>query len=242
MDAMEILLCIAIVAIVAIALGMYIKTKKDDKEVEKYLSGLSASILKAIADILAHSSPGDYANLEEFEKAILQKIYDETWEFISGTAEKELADDEIASTLFSLITRERIEAFVKKIIETNDVKTAISNTYADYHIKNSTIEADDQAAIEEYSNQDNYIEESTDEDLNPASEVKHTEEEIAALNPQKDEEEPFDPEDDSMEIITDKIEIISTTDKNGKLRYYEIDANGKKKQVSKAYAEEHMNA
>ena len=83
---------------------------------------------------------------------------------------------------------------------------------------------------------------SNDDELAPAEDKAHTEEEIAAINPQREEEEDFDAEDDSMEIVTDKKEIITTKSKTGQDLYYEVDVDGKKKRVSKEYALLHMDA
>ena len=65
---------------------------------------------------------------------------------------------------------------------------------------------------------------------------------MAAINPQREEEEDFNAEDDSMEIVTDKKEIITAKSKTGHDLYYEVDVDGKKKRVSKEYALQHMNA
>ena len=62
---------------------------------------------------------------------------------------------------------------------------------------------------------DNKQEELPVEELPPAEEVEVSEEELAKLNPQVDEEEEFNAEDASMEVV-DEEDIYK--DANGRLR------------------------
>ena len=75
---------------------------------------------------------------------------------------------------------------------------------------------DDNNLQEEFSDQEKYIEESTDDDLTHGEMVnKPTEEELNELNPQVDEEEELDPKNDpSVEVIDDDIYY----DKSGRPR------------------------
>ena len=130
---------------------------------------------------------------------------------------------------------------IDKIVDKYNVSGTISNQYAAARLENSSnIVEEDNKLAEEYSNPELYNEESNNEELPPAEEVVHTEEEIAAINPQTDNEsEEFDK--DSMEIIDEnKPSIIRTCDKNGNIIYYEVSADGKKKRVKREYAEAHM--
>ena len=127
------------------------------------------------------------------------------------------------------------------VIDKYNVNGTISNQYAAARLENSSnIVEEDNKLAEEYSNPELYNEESNNKELPPAEEVVHTEEEIAAINPQTDNEsEEFDK--DSMEIIDEnKPSIIRACDKNGNIIYYEVSADGKKKRVKREYAEAHM--
>ena len=134
--------------------------------------------------------------------------------------------------------------FINDIMEQNGITDKIANDFAAYSIEEGrdSIVEEDKKLEEEYSDKDQYIETSNDDELAPAEDKAHTEEEIAAINPQREEEEDFDAEDDSMEIVTDKKEIISAKSKTGQDLYYEVDVDGKKKRVSKEYALQHMDA
>jgi hypothetical protein len=96
---------------------------------------------------------------------------------------------------------------------------------------------EDEELQEEYSDQTLYVEDSSEFELPPAEEKEIPPEELAKIIPPVEEEdETLDLEDDSVELIVDKAEIIKTTDKNGKELYYEIDENGRKNRISKATA------
>ena len=129
-------------------------------------------------------------------------------------------------------------------MEQNGITDKIANDFAAYSIEecSDSIVEEDKKLEEEYSDKDQYIETSNDDELAPAEDKSHTEEEIAAINPQREEEEDFNVEDDSMEIVTDKKEIITAKSKTGQDLYYEVDVDGKKKRVSKEYALKYMNA
>jgi hypothetical protein len=96
---------------------------------------------------------------------------------------------------------------------------------------------EDDKLQEEYSDQSLYVEDASEFELPPAEEKEIPPEELAKIIPPVEEEdETLDLEDDSVELIVDKAEIIKTTDKNGKELYYEIDENGRKSRISKAAA------
>jgi hypothetical protein len=96
---------------------------------------------------------------------------------------------------------------------------------------------EDDELQEEYSDQSLYVEDASEFELPPAEEKEIPPEELAKIIPPVEEEdETLDLEDDSVELIVDKAEIIKTTDKNGKELYYEIDENGRKTRISKAVA------
>jgi hypothetical protein len=98
---------------------------------------------------------------------------------------------------------------------------------------------EDEELQEEYSDDEKYFEE-FDEDkdsekLEQYEVCKPTEEELAQLNPQTDDDEEYSDDDNSVEAIEDY--IVSKTLANGGVRYYLVSAeSGKKKQVSKDFA------
>ena len=62
---------------------------------------------------------------------------------------------------------------------------------------------EDKILQDKFKDPDQYIEDSTTSDLPPVEKTEPTAEELSKLNPPKDEEEEYDPEDESMEIVDD---------------------------------------
>ncbi len=227
---------IVILAILIFVVVMELRKSADKKEAGKFLEDLGDEIIKIVLDTVNSSEPEEYKTLQEFEEALLENIYSNVWDFVSTKAQDSADTDVITKAIFKCINKDMVVKFITTIVENNDIKTKITDVYGVNAIENSTVEEEDKALETEYADQTQYVEESNDEDLPVAEPETHSEEEVAALNPQIDEEEAFDAEDDSMEVVTDKKEIITTTSKSGQTLYYEIDENGKKTRVSKDYA------
>lgn len=217
--------------------------KSNKKSATNFLQGLVDKILEVIVETIRNSDPDTYDSFDEFAKDVTENIYNNVWDYVSKTAQEYEEVDNITKTVFKLITKDFVINFINEIFSSKNIPSMISNRFMVYNIEKSSdkIVEEDNELIEEYSDDDKYIDLVSVDELAPAEEVVHTEEELSLLNPPREEgEEEFDIEDDSMEIITDKKEIITVTDKNGNILYYEIDKNGKKKRVSKKYAEENM--
>lgn len=236
-ELVTILIGILIAAILVVAGYFSIKKKKQNEEdAEEFLRGLSNEIIGMITIIIGQFDPDIYDSAQDFEIDVLEKIYDITWDYVKNQVSEAYKDNAIVKAVFNILDKEYVLNFVRSIIETNDVKVSIMSAYAYPKISSGIYEEEDKKLSEEYSDQDQYVESSSVEDLEPAKEEVHTEEEIAAINPPTDNEEDYNVEDDSMEIITDKPIIVTATDKNGNTLYYEVDSNGKKKRVGKDYA------
>ena len=223
--------------LIFITLFTIVKSSGSKKKAKEFLMGLYDNLLNLMVDTIAGFDPKKYSSLEEFEAAILYTIYDRCWDYVSHELESGFENNEIIKAVFKRIDKDFLIKFIDKIIEEAGISDKIKNKFGCVAISSGEIEKADQEAAEHFADESQYVENSDDVELNPAEPIVPSEEELAALNPQKDDEEEFNPEDESMEVLDDKPEIISVQDKRGRTLYYEVDSSGKKKQVSKAYAE-----
>ena len=223
--------------LIFITLFTIVKSSGSKKKAKEFLMGLYDNLLNLMVDTIAGFDPKKYSSLEEFEATILYTIYDRCWDYVSHELESGFENNEIIKAVFKRIDKDFLIQFIDKIIEEAGISDKIKNKFGCVAISSGEIEKADQEAAEHFADESQYVENSDDVELNPAEPIVPSEEELAALNPQKDDEEEFNPEDESMEVLDDKPEIISVQDKRGRTLYYEVDSSGKKKQVSKAYAE-----
>ena len=223
--------------LIFITLFTIVKSSGSKKKAKEFLMGLYDNLLNLMVDTIAGFDPKNYSSVEEFEATILYTIYDRCWDYVSHELESGFENNEIIKAVFKRIDKDFLIQFIDKIIEEAGISDKIKNKFGCVAISSGEIEKADQEAAEHFADESQYIENSDDVKLNPAEPIVPSEEELAALNPQKDDEEEFNPEDESMEVLDDKPEIISVQDKRGRTLYYEVDSSGKKKQVSKAYAE-----
>lgn len=227
---------IILAILIAIILITTVKSSGTTKKAKEFLAGLSDNLLEIVIDTIAGFNPKDYSSAEEFEATILYKIYDRAWDYVSHELESGFENNIIIKAVFNKIDKDFLIKFIDTIIEENNIAEKIRNNFASIVIDSGDIEKADKEAAEQFADDTQYVENSEDVELNPAEPIVPTDEELAALNPQKDDEEEFDPEDESMEVIDDKPEIIKVQDKRGRTLYYEVGPDGKKKQVSKEYA------
>ena len=223
--------------LIFITLFTIVKSSGSKKKAKEFLMGLYDNLLNLMVDTIAGFDPKNYSSVEEFEATILYTIYDRCWDYVSHELESGFENNEIIKAVFKRIDKDFLIQFIDKIIEEAGISDKIKNKFGCVAISSGEIEKADQEAAEHFADESQYIENSDDVKLNPAEPIVPSEKELAALNPQKDDEEEFNPEDESMEVLDDKPEIISVQDKRGRTLYYEVDSSGKKKQVSKAYAE-----
>ena len=223
--------------LIFIILFTIVKSSGSKKKAKEFLMGLYDNLLNLMVDTIAGFDPKNYSSVEEFEATILYTIYDRSWDYVSHELESGFENNEIIKAVFKRIDKDFLIQFIDKIIEEAGISDKIKNKFGCVAISSGEIEKADQEAAEHFADESQYVENSDDVELNPAEPIVPSEEELAALNPQKDDEEEFNPEDESMEVLDDKPEIISVQDKRGRTLYYEVDSSGKKKQVSKAYAE-----
>ena len=233
-------LIILIIAIISMA--VYMRRMKGKNVANDFILGLSDQMVTIALDMIAKFNPADYDTIEEYETFILSNIYTKLWEFVSSTAREEMEHGNLINIAFQYIDSDTLVKIIDTLFTEQGIFQRVEDRYAEYNLENKQ-----EVPTETYSEEEYFEDkEVSEEDLEPAEEKQPTEEEIAALNPPKEEEdETFDVEDDSMELIEDEAsefpKIIVQADKNGNNRYYEIYSDGKKKQVKKEYAESILN-
>ena len=244
MDNYGILIGLVVLLIFVFVIVMELRKSSDKKAAINFLQDLGDEILDVILRTISETSPKDFKSLEDFNNHLVEKIYNQVWNFITVKASSDDVIDKVTKAVFTYVDGDTLVKFINDIMEQNGITDKIANDFAAYSIKeySDSIVEEDKKLEEEYSDEDQYVETSNDDELAPAEDKDHTEEEIAAINPQREEEEDFNAEDDSMEIVTDKKEIITAKSKTGQDLYYEVDVDGKKKRVSKEYALKYMNA
>ena len=244
MDNYGILIGLVVLLIFVFVIVMELRKSSDKKAAINFLQDLGDEILDVILRTISETSPKDFKSLEDFNNHLVEKIYNQVWDFITEKASSDNVIDKVTKAVFTYVDGDTLVKFINDIMEQNGITDKIANDFAAYSIEehSDSIVEEDKKLEEEYSDKDKYVETSNDDELAPAEDKDPTEEEIAAINPQREEEEDFDAEDDSMEIVTDKKEIITAKSKTGQDLYYEVDVDGKKKRVSKEYALQHMNA
>lgn len=238
-----ILIGLVVLLIFVFVIVMELRKSSDKKAAINFLQDLGDEILDVILKTISETSPKDFKSLEDFNNHLVEKIYNQVWDFITEKASSDNVIDKVTKAVFTYVDGDTLVKFINDIMEQNGITDKIANDFAAYSIEegSDSIVEEDKKLEEEYSDKDQYIETSNDDELAPAEDKAPTEEEIAAINPQREEEEDFNVEDDSMEIVTDKKEIITAKSKTGQDLYYEVDVDGKKKRVSKEYALQHMN-
>ena len=244
MDNYGILIGLIVLLIFVFVIVMELRKSSDKKAAANFLQDLGDEILNIILKTISETSPKNFNSLEDFNNHLVEKIYNQVWDFITEKASSDNVIDKVTKAVFTYVDGDTLVKFINDIMEQNGITDKIANDFAAYSIKecSDSIVEEDKKLEEEYSDKDQYVETSNDDELAPAEDKAPTEEEMAAINPQREEEEDFDAEDDSMEIVTDKKEIITAKSKTGQDLYYEVDVDGKKKRVSKEYALQHMNA
>lgn len=228
--------CLVLIILI-IAVVVALKKTTDKKNVDKFINDLGDRILSIVLETINDVDPANFNNFNEFNSVVITNVYNAVWDFVSYTAEEELAEDAITKTVFKLIDKEKVVEFLNALFDSQNINQTIQDNYGRYTIQKMIEDDEDSELQEEYSDQSLYVENASDFELPLAEEKEIPPEELAKIIPPVEEEdETLDLEDDSVELIVDKTEIIKTTDKNGKELYYEVDKNGKKSRIPKATA------
>ena len=233
---------IIVLAIVVGVTTLMIKKRNnnDTKAAIEFLNGLGNELINIIIKTVKEIDPSEIDSAEEFEIIVLNAVYDKSWDYVQEQINLKLEDDSIIKTIINIVDKNYVIKFIDELCEKAGLTENIQGEYAAYRLSVNNTEEQDEALATEYSDEEKYhTDEVTDEDLEPAVDPVHTEEEIAALNPQKDEEEEFDATDESMELLPEDDElgkVIAIKDSIGRWCFYEFDKEGKKNRISKTEA------
>ena len=244
---------IILVAVICFIVTM--RRNKGKEQADEFIEGLAEEMVKIAMSIIQGFDPSKYETIEEFETACLSEIYTKMWEFVSTEAREKLEEGSLLRLAFEYINADTVIKILDKLFAETNVFSSVQNRYAEYNLENKQ-----EAPTEVYQESEYYEDtESSEEDLANQEEtvsvaeaatqtlaaIQDTEPVEQEIIPPREEEEVFNAEDDSMELLPDdnapESQIIIQTDKNGKERYYEITSDGKKKQVKKEYALSQMN-
>lgn len=229
-DLLLVLIGLGVLLVIGTIFVIYTVKKSGNKqEANDFLEGLADELKKLILKIIKSFSVEDLENLTEeniakIETDILKQIYDTCWNYITCIVEKNLDKNQdffTQAVLALLQNKEFIEEFIRKLINSENITQIIhskATVLSEENIerKLEVVEKEDKDLQEEFSDQEKYIEELTDNDQTHGEDISEpTEEELSKLNPQVDEPEDLDPENDiSVEVVNDDIYY----DKSGRAR------------------------
>lgn len=191
-----------IILIGFISFSLYIKRRSKGKEIANiFLEGLRDSIYNNMLKVIKKFKYNNYDNLVGIETAVIKEMISSSVEYI----ENEIIESSTLTKLtIKFLTTDYIEKFVKNIVNSIDVLKNIEKQLGDKYeefAKNTIVE--EEKYTEEFKN-NNYYESDEDVKLEYTENRELTEEEkeeFKNLNPQIEEEESFNKDDDSMEVI-----------------------------------------
>lgn len=224
-----------VILIIAVVFGL--KKLTDEKAADKFINDLAEKIFSIVMETIKDESPTKFDEFDDFSNAVIKNVYNAVWDFVSYTAQEELVEDQITKAVFKLLDKQKVVDFLNALFEKKEIDQVIKDAYGSYKIQEMIDDPEDKKLQDEYSDQSLYVENINEFEQPKATKVQIPPEELAKINPPSDDEnEVLDLEDDTVELIVDKKEIIKAKDKNGNTLYYEIDEDGKKTRVSKEYA------
>lgn len=210
-----IILCFIIVAIL-----IRFKTNKasyNKNEVKEFLNGLSNVFYDKVVDIINNIDFSVYGSLEEMETAIISEMYDTIWEFVESKLKELSKTDVVTAIILKTLDKKVVEDFLEEWMNDNEIINKLEARWNDNFKSNveETVE-NDKKLQEEFSGSD-YNESFSEEDLAPAAErVEISNEEMASLVPPSDDEEEYNPDDESMEVLDDDTYVDDSGRKRSK--------------------------
>lgn len=197
------------IVLVALIIGIFCYYKfcvpktADKEAAERFIKGYTSVFESTIERIIKEIDITIYKTIEEFESDIFGIAYDECWDYTEAALQEACANSAIASLVAKCITKERVEKYVKAIIN-EGFMNKLELTYTSRW--NETAKAAEEEDLKLQHEADLY--ETGEKEVDPAPELPEVDTE-AGLNPQRDEEEGYDPEDISQEIVTEEESVHS---------------------------------
>lgn len=228
-----------IILLIILGVTVYIGLKKsgDEKAVENFINGLTDTIFDIVLETIGDVRPEDHLTFESFRDTVINNVYAAVWDYVSYTAEEAVEVNQLTKAVFQLIDEQTVVNFTNSLLETKNLRQSIQDIYGSHKIRELIDDTEDEQLQEEYSDQTKYVENISDIELAPAEERSIPDEELSKIIPPVENEDEFiDLDDESVEIIVDRKEIIKAQDKDGNISYYEVDKDGTRRKVDKEYA------
>ena len=188
-------------------------SSEDRESAKKFLKGMRDVLYNKALDIIKNFDYTKYDSLLEIEAEVINQIITELKAYI--TAELEKSTDLLSVLAIRCLNTSMIEDFIRELLEQINPSDEMLKYMSPSMIENIELANDEDKELEEkFSDEKEYNEEEM-ETLPEAEEESIPEEELEKLNPQTDEEEEFNEEDSSMEVIDNEDIYI---DKSGRPR------------------------
>lgn len=209
-----------IIILALIIFAIYLRFKKNPSNNDKdlaleFLNGLSEVIYKKITDIINNINFFEYDSLIKLEAAVLNEIYDAVWEYVEGELAEAAKTDILTAMTLKVLNKEFVDKFLDNFLEKHQISAKIEERYNSYtESLAESIEEEDKRLQEQFSDPSQYNQDTSVDDLPKYQPEEISEEVLSSLIPQKEEEEEYVENDETMEILDDDTYI----DSNGRLR------------------------
>ena len=208
--AISLLLTFVVLCIIGTIIYFRLKNspKQEDKEAaKKFLEGLKDNLYNLMLNIIRDFDYSQYESFVDMEANIMFRINECCHLYIEKELEKQT--DLLSVLALKALKSGMIDEFIEFIISTFNVDETIKS-HAN-KIQQDTLDEsvkEDNKLQEKFSNEEEYYsnEESTNEDLEKVNEEELKKEEEShkdEIIPMIDDEEPYNPEDPSMEVLED---------------------------------------
>ena len=179
--------------------------KQEDKEEAKnFLLQLKDDLYDLMINTIIDFDYTKYTSIAEMEIEVINSVIDTCKQTIKNAIKD--SQDILSILVLKCLDNDMIEKFILQLIEEYAVKEKVDTKIGEI-IKDrySEAEEEDKALAEQFTDQDLYVEEEIPvKDLPPVDEIIVPPTELEKLNPQVDEEESFNSEDESMEIVEEE--------------------------------------
>lgn len=186
--------------------------KKNKEYINEFISTIKNTILDRIVNLIDEYSEDinvEYFYPEDFIMDVLDDIYDNISNFIVDKMENLYNEthDFRLGLVIKFLDKDRPKhmlKYIENILTEFEIQDYIDNIWRNKaKINNYSSSKEDKKLQEEFSNSD-YMENSEDIELPPPVKEDIPETVLKSLNPQKDDEEEYDPSDSSMEIVNEE--------------------------------------
>ena len=198
-----------IVLIFAIAFGIRFFTSPKEKDKEKakeFLEGLRDELYKSLVDIVAKFDYTKYKDIAELQMEIIYSVTDSGKRYIEEKIKEAASTNLISALVVKSLDEDFINKFIISIIEKMNIEESIQSSLSDdFKSACEDNEKLEQELTEQFSSNEEFALTEDDVELEPADYNNIPEEELANLNPVREEgEEEYNPDDESMELLTDE--------------------------------------